>query len=58
MWFMGFKPKAHLWAFGIPRPRDVLTDAILTVASPFIDLLGLRETFLEWLRNSRAQGKF
>ena len=48
---------AHRIVFGIPRPREAVTDIILTFLFPVIDLLGLREKFLEKVQNRRIGGK-
>lgn len=51
---MGVK---NLFAFGIPRPKEVLTDSILTFLFPIIDLLGLRKAFLDATTKRRLSGK-
>ncbi len=49
----------HYCSFkGRPRPREAITDLILTMAFPILDLLGLREWFQGCITKHRAGGKF
>ncbi len=43
-------------AWGIPRPFEALTDAVLTVAFPVLDILGLREWFVLRTIGRRKEG--
>lgn len=47
----------HYAAWGIPRPREALTDIVLIFLFPILDLLGFRERFLELVHQRRASGK-
>ncbi|MGC9602345.1 MAG: ElyC/SanA/YdcF family protein [Minisyncoccia bacterium] len=53
----GLKAK-HYIVWGIPRPREAITDIMLTVLFPPIDLCGGREWFLKKTRERRLAGKF
>lgn len=44
-------------AFGIPRPKEAITDVFLTVGYPVLDLLGLKQWFVDLTDVRRAQGK-
>ncbi len=48
---------AHRIAWGLPRPREALTDMILAVAFPLLDLLGLRTWFQRKTKDHRKAGK-
>ncbi len=45
-------------AFGIPRPREALTDIALTFLFPIIDVFGGRKWFKEKVIGRRKEGKF
>ncbi len=47
----------HCIAFGIPRPKEAVTDIILIFIFPFLDLVGLRNWFLEKITKRRVSGK-
>lgn len=59
VWWLtrGMKIK-HYIAFGIPRPRESLTDIILTFMFPIIDILGKKEWFRKKVIIHREQGIF
>ncbi|HQA95775.1 MAG TPA: hypothetical protein PLN18_00180 [Candidatus Colwellbacteria bacterium] len=44
-------------AFGIPRPKEAVTDIILTLVFPILDLFGLRSWFVELTNRRRAEGR-
>jgi hypothetical protein len=46
----------HFAAFGIPRPKEMVTDIILDLLMPVIDWLGLREQFLTKVIKRRESG--
>lgn len=48
----------HHIAFGVPRPYEAVTDIILTVIFPIIDLLEKKKWFSEMVGKRRAKGKF
>lgn len=48
----------HLICWGRPRPRELLTDLILTFLFPMIDMLGMRKKFLDTVKKRRLAGKF
>lgn len=41
---------------GMPRPKEAITDLILTILYPLIDLLGKKEAFERYIRSRRALG--
>jgi hypothetical protein len=43
-------------AWGIPRPFEALTDAVLAIVFPLIDFLGYRDWFVEKTTGRRAEG--
>lgn len=43
-------------AWGIPRPREAFTDAVLSIAFPIIGMLGMRNWFLQKTRERRKRG--
>lgn len=45
-------------AYGRPRPKEMVTDLLLTVLFPIIDLFHLRHRFLMKVEGWRQQGKF
>ena len=47
----------HYSAFGIPRPREALSDLILIFLFPIVDGLGWRRHFQERIQARREQGK-
>jgi hypothetical protein len=47
----------HFVAFGIPRPKELITDIILTFLFPIIDLLGKRDWFRKKVESRRENGK-
>lgn len=47
----------HHIVFGIPRPREVLTDLALMVLFPVIDILGGRDWFVRKVRARRERGR-
>jgi hypothetical protein len=57
-WLCRGKGYEHYVAWGIPRLRDVLTDAVLMVAFPILDLMGARAWFRALLKRRRTAGKF
>jgi len=48
----------HVAVWGIPRPREAVTDLLLIFAFPCLDLLGLRGPFTRAVQARRKQGKF
>lgn len=54
--FRGFRVR-HYGVFGIPHPREAITDIILIVLFPIIDLLGKREWFRTKIVGRRESGK-
>jgi hypothetical protein len=44
-------------AWGIPRPKELVTDVILTIASPIMYWFNLTEKFLNYTNARRASGK-
>lgn len=54
----GHKEIYHKIVWGIPRPREVVTDLILMFIFPAIDMLGLKMWFLKNLKERRSGGKF
>ncbi|MBI2474669.1 MAG: YdcF family protein [Candidatus Taylorbacteria bacterium] len=48
----------HYITSGIPRPREAITDIILTFLFPIIDILGLRKKYLALISTRRKSGKF
>lgn len=57
-WLCRGKGWRHVVVGGIPRPREIVTDAILTFAYPLIELLGGRDWYLSWVEGRRGQGKW
>lgn len=47
----------HRIAFGIPRPREMLTDIVLALLFPLIDIFGGRQFFLKAVNRRRIKGK-
>lgn len=47
----------HCVAFGIPRPREILTDIILIFLFPLIDICGGRQWFVRTVNKRRVGGK-
>ncbi|OGZ43903.1 MAG: hypothetical protein A3J55_00525 [Candidatus Ryanbacteria bacterium RIFCSPHIGHO2_02_FULL_45_17b] len=47
----------HYSVLGIPRPKEALTDIVLTVLFPLIDLVGGRQWFLRAVNSRRLTGK-
>lgn len=47
----------HYAAWGIPRPREAVTDIILIFLFPLLDIFGLRDRFLRAVHQHRALGK-
>lgn len=45
-------------AWGIPRTRELFTDAILTIAYPILDLLELEPWFIRKVTERRLRGEF
>jgi len=54
----GLVEVTHRAAFGIPRPREVITDVILWFVFPVIDLLGGRLWFQRKVSGRRVSGAF
>lgn len=46
----------HEIAWGIPRPRELLTDLVLTIADPFIEIFGLGKWFGDRIEARRKRG--
>jgi len=46
----------HKVVFGIPRPKEALTDFVLIFLFPVIDLMGKREWFLRKIERRRLSG--
>lgn len=44
--------------FGIPRPKELITDIILSFLYPIIDILGLNDFFINNVVKRRNSGKF
>lgn len=51
------KVKHYVVLFGIPRPREILTDIALTILFPLIDIFGGRRFFLKAVNRRRIKGK-
>lgn len=47
-----------LTAWGLPRPRELVTDAFLAILYPLICMLGRERAFLDGLEQRRQSGKF
>lgn len=47
----------HCIVFGVPRPREMITDIALAVLFPLIDIFGGRQWFLEAVNKRRIKGK-
>jgi hypothetical protein len=60
VWWLTRKEKniEHRIVFGIPRPREAVTDLVLDILFPLIDSLGFRERFLKRVRERRQSGIF
>jgi hypothetical protein len=56
-WIMRGQGAKHYGVFGIPRPREAVTDIILTFIFPFIDLWGWREKFVKKVTKRREEGR-
>lgn len=56
--FLKEKKVKHHVVFGIPRPREVFTDIVLTFLLPLIDLMGLRKSLKKRIEKRRRNGKF
>jgi len=56
--FRGYKPIKHFSVFGIPRPREIFTDIVLTFGLPLLDFLGLRNWFKRKIDQRRSGGKW
>lgn len=56
--FRGYKLIKHFSVFGIPRPREIFTDIILTFGLPLLDFLGLRNWFKRKINQRRSGGKW
>jgi hypothetical protein len=54
--FRGFEATHHV-VFGIPRPREAVTDLVLTFLFPLLDLAGGRAKFVEKVTERRLGGK-
>ena len=48
---------SHYISFGIPRPREMLTDIVLAFMFPLIDILGGRQLFIRAVNKRRIEGK-
>jgi len=55
-WKEGLSCRRKVAILGLPRPREALTDAALTILFPLIDLFGLREWFLSQVKKRRSEG--
>lgn len=55
--FRGYRAR-HFIVFGLPRPREILTDIVLNLIFPIIDLIGLRQWFKNQVITRRKKGKF
>lgn len=47
----------HYAVFGIPRPREMITDIVLDALFPLIDIFGGRQWFLRAVNKRRIKGK-
>ncbi len=56
-WLTLGKNVSHRVVYGTPRPKEALTDLLLAVAFPVLDLLGFRRKFQEMTRKRRLSGK-
>ena len=56
-WLMSGMGAEHHVAFGIPRPREAVTDIVLTFLFPLLDLFGKREWFMQKVNERRLSGK-
>ena len=56
--FSNCHPIKHYIAFGIPRPREILTDITLTFLLPILDFFKLRTWLRKKIEQRRTKGKF
>ena len=56
-WLCRGKGVKHKVVFGIPRPKEMIADIILTFVFPIIDILGMRQWFLKKVSARRESGK-
>lgn len=56
-WICRGEKIAHSIVCGIPRPKEFITDIILDVAFPLIDILGQRNRFERFVEKRRESGK-
>jgi hypothetical protein len=47
----------HVIAWGRPRPKEAVTDFILTFFFPILDICRQRRRFLKWVETRRKSGK-
>jgi hypothetical protein len=45
-------------SLGLPRPKELITDFIMTFVYPIYDLSGEKEVLIHWVKNRREGGKF
>lgn len=57
-WLVHGKNIEHRIVWGIPRPREVITDFLLSFIFPIIDLFGLRKWYQRKIGNRRDSGVF
>lgn len=55
-WLCRGRGAIHKCVWGIPRPREAITDIILAVVFPFIDMFGWRKGFLQKVNKRRQAG--
>lgn len=56
-WRCGVKARKFVVAWGIPRPREALTDLVNTFLYPALDLCGLQKWFKDKVIKRRLKGK-
>ncbi len=56
-WICRGQGHQHRAAWGIPRPKEALTDLVLTILFPLLDRLGLRQQFLKRVTKRRESGE-
>ncbi|MBA3789029.1 YdcF family protein [Patescibacteria group bacterium] len=56
-WLCRGKGFRHCVGWGIPRPKEALTDIVLTFVFPVLDLLGQKEWFKNKVATRRGRGK-
>lgn len=57
LWLCRNKNVKHIWVWGLPLPRELLTDLILSVVFPPIHILGMEKRFRQLIENRRKKGQ-